>query len=608
MIFQGNDGGSAITALTLDMSEAGAATFNAGVTAVSGVFKNAADATGTTIKVQDNADRGITITSPISNGAAAGRIATSGTANSLEVGVRDYPTALTIAGGSGAATFTGAITANAGVVVDNITIDGNEIDVSSGNLTLDVAGTITLDADNTGTIYLSDGGTNYGLFFQDSNRFFIQSQVSDADMLFRGSDAGTVFTALTLDMSAAGTAIFNHDIEMADAALLRMGAGGDFIATSDGSNALLYSNNGNFVIDSAGEIYLDADGGDIIFQDGGSEFGRISKTGSDLTLDVAGDIILDADGGDIRFLDGGTEFGRVFLSSNNFYIQSRQDDKDMYFQGIDGGSAITALRLDMSEAGAATFNAGATFGGNITATAAAINGQLNVTGTTNSNNIYAQQLSTQFDTSSFMRFHPTSVTNSGGFTNIFFGTDTANNYGVAVGGKREGTDGEPSFAVRTLNDSTTGIEVLNITNAGEVTKPYQPAFCCKPSGAQNNMATGGVVIAFGSELFDIGANFASNQFTAPVTGKYFLNVSVRLDQVPTDPNYIEVKIVTSNNTFHWLFDPDGFDSSPTYFNAQNSVVCNMDANDTAYIQFNQNGGTAQVDCSTESHFSGNLVC
>jgi cytoskeletal protein CcmA (bactofilin family) len=41
----------------------------------------------------------------------------------------------------------GVVTANAGVVVDNITIDGTEIDLSSGDLTLDVAGDIILDAD-----------------------------------------------------------------------------------------------------------------------------------------------------------------------------------------------------------------------------------------------------------------------------------------------------------------------------------------------------------------------------------------------------------------------------------------------------------------------------
>ncbi len=38
----------------------------------------------------------------------------------------------------------GVVTANAGVVVDNITIDGTEIDLSSGDLTLDVAGDIIL--------------------------------------------------------------------------------------------------------------------------------------------------------------------------------------------------------------------------------------------------------------------------------------------------------------------------------------------------------------------------------------------------------------------------------------------------------------------------------
>ena len=43
--------------------------------------------------------------------------------------------------------MTGVVTtSNAGVVVDNITIDGTEIDLSSGDLTLDVAGDIILDA------------------------------------------------------------------------------------------------------------------------------------------------------------------------------------------------------------------------------------------------------------------------------------------------------------------------------------------------------------------------------------------------------------------------------------------------------------------------------
>ena len=47
---------------------------------------------------------------------------------------------------TGTITSGGAITSNAGVVVDNITIDGTEIDLSSGDLTIDVAGDIILDA------------------------------------------------------------------------------------------------------------------------------------------------------------------------------------------------------------------------------------------------------------------------------------------------------------------------------------------------------------------------------------------------------------------------------------------------------------------------------
>jgi len=42
---------------------------------------------------------------------------------------------------------TGAITANAGVVVDNFTLDGTELDLSSGDFALDVAGDIEINAD-----------------------------------------------------------------------------------------------------------------------------------------------------------------------------------------------------------------------------------------------------------------------------------------------------------------------------------------------------------------------------------------------------------------------------------------------------------------------------
>jgi len=82
----------------------------------------------------------------------------------------------------------------------------------------------------------------------------------------------------------------------------------------------------------------------------------ITQTLTNKTLDATTDIVLDADGADVILKDGGTEFGRFTNSSTDFVMQVATQDKDILFKGDDGGSGITALTLDMSEAGNATFN------------------------------------------------------------------------------------------------------------------------------------------------------------------------------------------------------------------------------------------------------------
>ena len=63
-----------------------------------------------------------------------------------------------------------------------------------------------------------------------------------------------------------------------------------------------------------------------------------------------------SDGDVVDLRKDNTTFGTIGISSNNLIIKSILDDKDIQFRGNDGGSAITALTLDMSNAGAATFN------------------------------------------------------------------------------------------------------------------------------------------------------------------------------------------------------------------------------------------------------------
>jgi len=84
--------------------------------------------------------------------------------------------------------------------------------------------------------------------------------------------------------------------------------------------------------------------------------GSTISDGGDFTLDVAGVIKLDADGAEIQIKDGGTEIGAINMASSNLNIDAKVADKDIVFRGIDGSSDITALTLDMSENGNAIFN------------------------------------------------------------------------------------------------------------------------------------------------------------------------------------------------------------------------------------------------------------
>ena len=86
--------------------------------------------------------------------------------------------------------------------------------------------------------------------------------------------------------------------------------------------------------------------------------GTLAQGSGDFTLDVPGNIILDADGNTISLKDGGTEIGQIGLDSAGLVMTVVGADKDFFVSGDDGGTAITAVRIDMSDAGRAIFNGG----------------------------------------------------------------------------------------------------------------------------------------------------------------------------------------------------------------------------------------------------------
>jgi hypothetical protein len=194
---------------------------------------------------------------------------------------------------------------------------GGSYDLNGQDLVLDTDGDTKIISSTDDRIEFSIAGTGVGNFTNSSSDFVITSGVQDKDIVFKGDDNASAITALTLDMSEAGAATFN--------------AGATFGGVVDADSGVTIDN-------------ITIDGTEIDLSSG------------DLTLDVAGDIILDAAGNDLIFQSAGTAIGHITNSASDLVIESKVSDKDMIFKGNDGGSGITALTLDMSGAGAATFN------------------------------------------------------------------------------------------------------------------------------------------------------------------------------------------------------------------------------------------------------------
>ena len=252
------------------------------------------------------------------------------------------------------------------IALDTITNDGTDI-------TLDSSGDIILDAAGN-DVFFKAGGTTIGEITNSSSDLVIKSSVSDKDMLFKGNDGGAAITALTLDMSAAGDATFNNQVIIGDGKLVLASTAITTTAaeinlidggTSRGTTAVA-SGDGILTNDGGTMRMTNVDTFDTYFSATTKTLtnktlttpviATISSSSNDMTLDAGADIILDADGADIIFKDAGTSILTITNNSTDVDLTVATQDKDINFKGDDGGSGITALSLDMSDAGTAVFN------------------------------------------------------------------------------------------------------------------------------------------------------------------------------------------------------------------------------------------------------------
>ena len=164
-----------------------------------------------------------------------------------------------------------------------------------------------------------------------------------------------------------------------------------------------------------------------------------------------------------------------------------------------------------------------------------------------------------------------------------------------------------------LRFGTNGLERIRIDADGHITMPHQPAFSVHKNGThQENFANDGsaVTVTWSTERFDNNLDFSSNTFTAPVTGKYLLTLVMRINTIDTVPTYYIPTIVTSNQSYRDIIDPN-YASDLNYKAFKVVVIADMDASDTAYVTMQQSGGTQASDINGDNpytYFTGALLC
>ena len=209
---------------------------------------------------------------------------------------------------------------------------------------------------------------------------------------------------------------------------------------------------------------------------------------------------------------------------------------------------------------------------------------------------------------------PTALSN---YTSVVANNSTGSMFELMVGGTRTANMQTSASAMNIQTRTsipmifdTNSTEAMKIDANGIITQPLQPAFMVHPSTTQSNLPINTTTtIVFPTERFDNNADFASNTFTAPVTGKYQLQANMRLDSVDKDYNNIQLYITTSNKGYYSIIQPAALNADAAYWFLAITVLADMDASDTAYVGiYISNNGAAQMDVDASSFFSGYLVC
>ena len=141
-----------------------------------------------------------------------------------------------------------------------------------------------------------------------------------------------------------------------------------------------------------------------------------------------------------------------------------------------------------------------------------------------------------------------------------------------------------------INDVQTALVAIE-TELGISTD--RPKFLAYNSATDTDVTGDGTVatVDVDTEVFDDGADFATDTFTAPVAGRYLFAANVRFSGQTSNNTSAWLSIVTSNRTY----TGDRVNPYASIFSLSCVVIADMDAGDTAYVTLTVSATDKGVD-------------
>ena len=158
-----------------------------------------------------------------------------------------------------------------------------------------------------------------------------------------------------------------------------------------------------------------------------------------------------------------------------------------------------------------------------------------------------------------------------------------------------GAGAPPTFASGGVSGLTNSSNTtwMTVSADEEVNMPLQPLFAGRITTQNNVTGTGNYyTVLWQTELFDIGTNFASPTFTAPITGHYLVCCAIGYNNSTAAQDQTLSNVVTSNRSMG--VSQDRTNDMLGGNTMVNTLITDMDAADTLHITFRVAGESSDV--------------